>query len=73
MPHRGRLNVLTNLLDYPPEHIIRKIKGYNDMPKEFTSAIDDVISHIAVTKKKKFIGAGIYLLFLFNALLLLIN
>jgi probable 2-oxoglutarate dehydrogenase E1 component DHKTD1 len=59
MPHRGRLNVLCNLLDYPPEDLMRKIKGYNDMPSTFYTGIDDVVSHIAVSRKKKFVGAGI--------------
>lgn len=35
MPHRGRLNILTNILDYPPQHLFRKVKGFNDMPDEF--------------------------------------
>ena len=27
MPHRGRLNVLVNLLQYPLEELIKKIQG----------------------------------------------
>lgn len=35
MPHRGRLNVLCNLLDYPYGDLVRKIQKKNDMPKEY--------------------------------------
>lgn len=56
MPHRGRLNILCNVLDYPAEHLMRKIKGLSDMPNEFYTGIDDVISHIAISKTKRFVG-----------------
>lgn len=58
IPHRGRLNILCNILDYPPEHIFRKIKGLYDMPLEFYNGIDDVVSHIAISKTKRFTGTG---------------
>jgi probable 2-oxoglutarate dehydrogenase E1 component DHKTD1 len=35
MPHRGRLNVLCNLLEYPYGDLVRKIQGLNDMPIEY--------------------------------------
>ncbi|KAL4472230.1 hypothetical protein ABPG72_013863 [Tetrahymena utriculariae] len=53
MPHRGRLNVLCNLLDYPVADLLRKISGHPDLPNELYNYIDDVVSHIAVSKKGK--------------------
>ena len=59
MPHRGRLNVLCNLLDYPLVDLLRKISGHSDFPAELHNYIDDVVSHIAVSKKAKlFSGTG---------------
>ena len=37
---------------------MRKIKGFNDLPKEFYTGIDDVVSHIAISKKKSYVGTG---------------
>jgi probable 2-oxoglutarate dehydrogenase E1 component DHKTD1 len=53
MPHRGRLNVLPLLLDYPVAHLLAKIQGKRDIPKEI-EGIDDVVSHVAVTNDKIF-------------------
>ena len=47
IPHRGRLNVLVNLLDYPTTDLLRKISGKTDTPSDLIGAIDDVTSHIA--------------------------
>lgn len=59
MPHRGRLNVLCNLLDYPVVDLLRKISGHSDFPEELVNYIDDVVSHIAVSKRNKlFTGTG---------------
>ncbi len=33
MPHRGRLNTLTNILEYQPRNLFRKISGKTDTPK----------------------------------------
>ncbi|GAA6060666.1 hypothetical protein JCM10212_001222 [Sporobolomyces blumeae] len=50
MPHRGRLNLLTQLLDLDPRLVIRKMRGLPTLPPslqakpdEFT---DDVLSHL---------------------------
>ena len=32
MPHRGRLNTLVNVLDYPASLLFRKISGKTDTP-----------------------------------------
>jgi probable 2-oxoglutarate dehydrogenase E1 component DHKTD1 len=45
MAHRGRLNLLTDLLQYPPVALFHKIKGGAEFPEEF-GADGDVISHL---------------------------
>lgn len=54
MPHRGRFNVLVELLDYPAEELFRKISGKSDLPSEFYTAIDDVTSHVATSTRKAY-------------------
>ncbi|XP_055449795.1 2-oxoadipate dehydrogenase complex component E1 [Psammomys obesus] len=45
MPHRGRLNLLTGLLQLPPELMFRKMRGLSEFP-ESVAAIGDVLSHL---------------------------
>jgi 2-oxoglutarate dehydrogenase complex dehydrogenase (E1) component-like enzyme len=45
MPHRGRLNLLTGLLQLPPASLFHKIKGGYEIPEEL-GAVGDVISHL---------------------------
>ncbi|KAL3287363.1 hypothetical protein HHI36_001837 [Cryptolaemus montrouzieri] len=45
LPHRGRLNLLTGLLDYPPEQIFLRLRGEKDFPDNYY-ATGDVLSHI---------------------------
>uniref|UniRef100_A0A8C4K1A3 2-oxoadipate dehydrogenase complex component E1 n=1 Tax=Dromaius novaehollandiae TaxID=8790 RepID=A0A8C4K1A3_DRONO len=45
MPHRGRLNLLTGLLQLPPELMFRKMRGLSEFP-ENSPAIGDVLSHL---------------------------
>ncbi|XP_053572446.1 2-oxoadipate dehydrogenase complex component E1 [Bombina bombina] len=45
MPHRGRLNLLTGLLQFPPELMFRKMSGLSEFP-ENSPAIGDVLSHL---------------------------
>ena len=47
MPHRGRFNLMVNVLKYDARHLFRKIMGKTDTPLELRSVIDDVTSHIA--------------------------
>jgi probable 2-oxoglutarate dehydrogenase E1 component DHKTD1 len=47
MPHRGRLNLLTDLLQYPPSALFHKIKGGYELP-EGSGAEGDVLSHISM-------------------------
>ena len=46
MNHRGRLNMLINLLDYPLNDLIMKIMGRSDMNADIKGGSDDVVSHI---------------------------
>eukprot|EP01112_Ceratiomyxa_fruticulosa_P018161 TRINITY_DN5768_c0_g2_i1.p1 TRINITY_DN5768_c0_g2~~TRINITY_DN5768_c0_g2_i1.p1 ORF type:complete len:752 (-),score=169.46 TRINITY_DN5768_c0_g2_i1:65-2320(-) len=45
MPHRGRLNLLVGMLEYPAAHLIWKVKGNSELPQG-TLGIGDVLSHI---------------------------
>ena len=46
MPHRGRLNLLTGLLKFPPVAMFRKMKGLPEFPPEQKGA-GDVLSHLS--------------------------
>ncbi|KAJ3117620.1 hypothetical protein HK100_000776 [Physocladia obscura] len=46
MPHRGRLNLLTDLLKFSPKALFNKIKGNSEFPDGIPGA-GDVLSHIA--------------------------
>lgn len=48
MPHRGRLNLLTELLNFPPRALFHKIKGNNEFPEEH-GLPGDVLSHLSQT------------------------
>ncbi|XP_041853071.1 probable 2-oxoglutarate dehydrogenase E1 component DHKTD1, mitochondrial [Melanotaenia boesemani] len=56
MPHRGRLNLLTGLLKFPPELMFRKMRGLSEFP-EISPAIGDVLSHLTSSVELDF-GAG---------------
>ena len=45
MPHRGRLNLLTDILKYSPAAMFHKIKGGFEIPEEL-GAEGDVLSHL---------------------------
>ena len=45
MPHRGRLNLLTVLLQYSPAGLFYKIKGGSELPDDL-GAEGDVLSHL---------------------------
>ncbi|KAG6906841.1 hypothetical protein DXG01_011744 [Tephrocybe rancida] len=48
MPHRGRLNLLTDLLQYPASALFNKIKGGSEIPEEL-GAEGDVLSHLVAS------------------------
>jgi probable 2-oxoglutarate dehydrogenase E1 component DHKTD1 len=47
MPHRGRLNLLTDLLKFPPVRLFHKVKGNPEFP-EHLPASGDVLSHLGI-------------------------
>ncbi|KAG0711627.1 putative OGDH E1 component DHKTD1, mitochondrial [Chionoecetes opilio] len=48
MAHRGRLNLLTGLLHYPPALMFKKMKGMPEFP-ENVQFIGDVLSHLCIS------------------------
>ncbi|KAG8775366.1 hypothetical protein FRC15_000597 [Serendipita sp. 397] len=58
MPHRGRLNLLTGLLEYSPRALLHKIKGNSEFP-EWLGATGDVISHLAINSSIKSNGKNL--------------
>ncbi|KAF5357075.1 hypothetical protein D9756_006778 [Leucocoprinus leucothites] len=56
MPHRGRLNLLTDLLQYSPTALFHKIKGGSEYPEEL-SAEGDVLSHLVSSPSLVYEGA----------------
>ena len=54
MPHRGRLNLLTDLLQFSPASLFHKIKGGSEIPEELGYS-GDVISHLGLTYLLRFI------------------
>ncbi|XP_034001906.1 probable 2-oxoglutarate dehydrogenase E1 component DHKTD1, mitochondrial [Trematomus bernacchii] len=53
MPHRGRLNLLSGLLKFPPELMFRKMRGLSEFP-ETSSATGDVLSHLTASLELDF-------------------
>lgn len=55
MPHRGRLNVLTQLLDFDLRLLVRKLKGKSEIPEEILrrtpAYTGDVLSHLFCSTK----------------------
>lgn len=45
MPHRGRLNLLTDLLQFSPTALFHKIRGGSEVPEDL-GAEGDVLSHL---------------------------
>lgn len=54
--HRGKLAVLTSLMNYPIRNLFWKIKGNSLLPEELNSDfyyfLDDISTHIAVTAER---------------------
>ncbi|GAB1600706.1 probable 2-oxoglutarate dehydrogenase E1 component DHKTD1, mitochondrial [Argonauta hians] len=49
MPHRGRLNFLTTMLDFPPVRMFRKMRGLTELPPNAKGS-GDVLSHLYTSK-----------------------
>ncbi|KZT69995.1 2-oxoglutarate dehydrogenase, E1 component [Daedalea quercina L-15889] len=56
MPHRGRLNLLTDLLQYSSAALFHKIKGGYEIPEDL-GASGDVISHLVASPSLEYDGA----------------
>ncbi|GIY89366.1 probable 2-oxoglutarate dehydrogenase E1 component DHKTD1, mitochondrial [Caerostris extrusa] len=53
IPHRGRLNLLTGLLNFPPVVMFKKMLGFSEFPSHI-DATGDVLSHLTgLTEYKK--------------------
>ncbi|OQR77890.1 putative 2-oxoglutarate dehydrogenase E1 component DHKTD1 [Tropilaelaps mercedesae] len=47
IPHRGRLNLLTGLLQFPTETVFRKMRGLSEFEiSKYPTATGDVLSHL---------------------------
>jgi probable 2-oxoglutarate dehydrogenase E1 component DHKTD1 len=64
MPHRGRLNVLTQLLDLDMRLLVRKMRGLPTLPPSLPASdfTDDVLSHLFLTSVRPTTGARVHLL-----------
>ena len=49
MPHRGRLNLLTDLLEFPASALFNKVRGNSEFPADL-DVNGDVLSHLAISK-----------------------
>ena len=54
LPHRGRLNILCQLLDFPVRDFFQKLTKNCELTEDFNTFIDDIAMHIAVCTRKKF-------------------
>ena len=50
MPHRGRLNFMTSMLDLPAKYLFMKVLGRTHIPAGLKGT-DDVISHVGMYPK----------------------
>ncbi|XP_019627441.1 PREDICTED: probable 2-oxoglutarate dehydrogenase E1 component DHKTD1, mitochondrial [Branchiostoma belcheri] len=48
MPHRGRLNLLAGMLNFPPELLFRKMRGLPEFP-DGVQGSGDVLSHLTAS------------------------
>ncbi|KAI9563198.1 hypothetical protein GHT06_010655 [Daphnia sinensis] len=58
MAHRGRLNLLTGMLNCPYELMFSKMKGRSELPAG-TKGIGDVLSHLTSVTKLSFDGKSV--------------
>ncbi|PHZ07394.1 2-oxoglutarate dehydrogenase, E1 component [Rhizopus microsporus ATCC 52813] len=65
MPHRGRLNLLCDLLNYPHAALFHKMKGFSELP-EGTFASGDVISHLTNNPDLEYHGKKVHVSLLHN-------
>lgn len=65
MPHRGRLNLLTGMLQLPAEKIFRKLRGLPEFPEDARST-GDVISHVVSCPELKIDNHKLQVSMLYN-------
>ncbi|KAI9028944.1 oxoglutarate dehydrogenase, E1 component [Phycomyces nitens] len=65
MPHRGRLNLLCDLLEYPQAALFSKMKGNTELPKD-TFGSGDVISHLINNPDLMYDGKPLHVSLLHN-------
>lgn len=65
MPHRGRLNLLCDLLEYPYAGLFHKMKGNSELPND-TFASGDVISHLVNNPDLDYGGKKVHVSLLSN-------
>ncbi|KZS96382.1 dehydrogenase E1 and transketolase domain-containing protein 1 [Sistotremastrum niveocremeum HHB9708] len=57
MPHRGRLNLLLDLLRFSPTALFHKVKGGSEIPEELDVS-GDVVSHLFTSNSIAYPGAN---------------
>ncbi|KAL4237502.1 putative 2-oxoglutarate dehydrogenase E1 component DHKTD1 [Mactra antiquata] len=65
MPHRGRLNFLTCLLNFPPIRIFQKVSGISEIPPG-SKGTGDVVSHLYTSVDLNYEGKTIHVSFIPN-------
>lgn len=65
MAHRGRLNLLTGLLKFPPVAMFQKMKGMSEFPEGVTGS-GDVLSHLTSSVDLEYNGKHIHVTLLPN-------
>ncbi|XP_072390539.1 probable 2-oxoadipate dehydrogenase complex component E1 homolog isoform X1 [Diabrotica undecimpunctata] len=65
MNHRGRLNLLTGLLNFPPAELFSKLKGNADFPAHY-QATGDVISHCVSSTDLAYDDKSVHVTMLYN-------
>lgn len=65
MPHRGRLNLLTGLLNFSPTALFHKVKGNTEFPSNII-AVGDVLSHLSISTKLSYDDKAINVSLLHN-------
>lgn len=65
MPHRGRLNFLTGMLNFPPEKLFRKLRGFSEFPNNVIVS-GDVISHLVSSTDLNIGGKNLHVTMLRN-------
>ncbi|KAJ8973547.1 hypothetical protein NQ317_018392 [Molorchus minor] len=65
MPHRGRLNLLTGMLNFPPVQMFSKLGGNADFPPSYQST-GDVLSHCISSTDLHYGDKSVHVSLLYN-------